>query len=193
MRFRPFAALVLAAAIFSCCGPLLAQQQLILPVQSDQQVSEMYARIARSFSRLLPMFDQVRAGDWLAKGAPEAYLSQVSSARQQAAAVQTEMEHLSRTSAGMDVALRALFRAQNFHRTLDSLMNGLRRYQNPSLADLMQSVAAEDQDDLGKLQEFILELANQKEQEYQIVEREAQRCRGQLSKEPAPVPRKRTP
>ncbi len=148
----------------------------------------MYGRIAGNFGRLLPMFDQVRAADWVAKGAPETYVEQVASARTQAAAVQKDMELLSKTAPGLDVSIRALFRAQGFHRALDSLMGGLRRYQNPALADLIQAVAAEDQDELARLQQYILELAAQKEQEYQVVEKEAQRCRGVLTKEP-PAPK----
>ena len=177
------------------CGSVLTAQQgpgtvaRVVPSQSEQQISEMYGRIAANFGRLQPMFEQIRAAEWVAKGAPETYVSQVASVRQQAAAVQAEAASLARTSAGLDVTMRALFRAQNFHRTLDSLMGGLRRYQNPSLADLIQSVAAEDQDDLLRLQEYILELANQKEQEYQIVEREAQRCRAVLTKDPVPTPK----
>ena len=79
-----------------------------------------------------------------------------------------------------------------FHRSLDTLLGGLRKYQNPALADLIQSVAAEDQEDLGKLQDYLLELANQKEQEYLVVDHEAQRCRAILSREPA-TPRKNAP
>jgi hypothetical protein len=81
--------------------------------------------------------------------------------------------------------MKALFRIQAFHRSLDSLMGGLRKYQNPALADLIQSVAAEDQADLDQLQSYILELADQKEQEYRVVDREAQRCRATISREPA--------
>ena len=66
-------------------------------------------------------------------------------------------------------------------------MGGLRKYQNPALADLIQSVALEDQEDLGKLQEYILELANRKEQEFLVVDHEAQRCRGVIAHEPAPI------
>ena len=64
-------------------------------------------------------------------------------------------------------------------------MAGLRRYQNPALADLIVSVAAEDQADLEQLQNYILDLANQKDQEYLVVDREAQRCRATISREPA--------
>ncbi len=172
-----------------------AQQVPVAPVQSDQQVGEMYGRIANNFARLRPMFDQVRAADWVAKGASETYITQVDSLRLQVVAVQREMDLLSRTSSRLDTSIRALFRAQNCHRSLDSLMAGLRRYQNPSLADLIQAVAAEDNDDLAKLQEYILELAGQKEQEYLIVEKEAQRCRGMISVQPPtpPKPVRRAP
>ena len=65
-------------------------------------------------------------------------------------------------------------------------MGGLRRYQNAPLADLIESVASEDRGDLEKLQNYILDLANQKEQEFLVVDHEAQRCRATISREPAP-------
>ena len=104
-------------------------------------------------------------------------------------AIQTDLTDLTGHPDQMQDCLQALFRIQGFHRTLDSLLAGLRRYQNPALADLIESVAAEDQRDLEQLQNYILDLANQKDQQYQVVDREAQRCRAMLSREPAAAPK----
>jgi hypothetical protein len=65
-------------------------------------------------------------------------------------------------------------------------MGGLRRYQNPALAELIESVAAEDQSQLDRLEQYVLELAGEKDRQYAVVDREAQRCRATLSREPAP-------
>jgi hypothetical protein len=71
---------------------------------------------------------------------------------------------------------------QAFHGALGALLGGLRRYQNPALADLIESVAAGDQADIEHLQTYVLQLADEKEQEFQVVEHEAQRCRADLTK-----------
>ena len=58
------------------------------------------------------------------------------------------------------------------------------RDRNSALADLIHSVAAEDQSDIERLQSYILQLADEKEQEFKVVEHEAQRCRSDLSRSP---------
>lgn len=151
----------------------------------DPQVLAAFHGIAQHASRLLPMLEQVRAQEWVSLGAPETYVQQVERARQQIQAIGTEMDLLTQHPEAMQDCIKALFRVQTFHGALDSLLGGLRRYQNPALADLVQSVAAEDQGDIERLQAYILQLADEKEQEFQVVEHEAQRCRADLSKNPA--------
>ena len=151
----------------------------------DPQVLAAFHGIGQHASRLLPMLEQVRAKEWVSQGAPETYALQVERARQQIQAIGTEMNLLAQHPEAMQDCMKALFRVQTFHGALDSLLGGLRRYQNPALADLIQSVAAEDQGDIERLQSYILLLADEKEQEFQVVEHEAQRCRADLSKNPA--------
>jgi hypothetical protein len=74
--------------------------------------------------------------------------------------------------------------------TLGSLVEGIRKYQNPALADLTQSVMAENSNNLDRLRHYLQDLAAQKEQEFQIADREAQRCRSVLLNQPAPKERK---
>ena len=135
------------------------------------------------------MLAQVRSEEWVAKGAPDTYVAQLASTRRQLDAIVADMSSLSARPEQMQECMKGLFRIQAFHRSLDSLMGGLRKYQNPALADLIQSVAAEDQSDLDQIQTWVLDLANEKEQEYKVVDREAQRCRAILSKDPAPKKR----
>ncbi len=79
----------------------------------------------------------------------------------------------------------ALFRLQAANLALGSLMGGVRKYQNPALADLIESVAAEAGNDIDRFQQHLLELAGEKEQQFTVVDREAQRCRAALSRQPA--------
>ena len=89
--------------------------------------------------------------------------------------------------------LVAVHRVEAAHQLLGSLMGGLRRYQNPALADLIESVAAEDHSDVERLQQYLLDLDGAKEQQFEVVDREAQRCRGMLSRQPAERPVRKTP
>lgn len=184
MRIRAiaFAAIVFGsvAVVFS----VSAQQSTEIIPADRQVIVALFSSIAKHSARLTPLLEQMHAKDWTAKGAPETYAVQLASAKQQIGAIDTDMDSLSQHPERMQDCMRALFRVQSFHRSLDSLMGGLRKYQNPALADLIQSIAVEDQEDLAKFQDYILELANQKEQEYLVVDHEAQRCRASISREP---------
>ena len=64
--------------------------------------------------------------------------------------------------------------------TLGSLTEGVRKYQNPALASIMQAVIAENSTNRDRLRQYLQDLATQKEQEFQVADREAQRCRAAL-------------
>jgi hypothetical protein len=96
------------------------------------------------------------------------------------------MQALAQHPDGLSDGLKALFRVEAVHQLLSSLMGGLRRYQNPALADLIESVAAEDRADLDNMQQYLLQLASDKEEQFAVVDKEAQRCRATLSRQPAP-------
>ncbi len=153
--------------------------------QPDPQVVRIFTSIAERAGKLDPMLRQVRTAEWVAKGGPDTYTIQLASTREQIQAIQADMAALAQHPEHMQASMKGLFRVQAFHHTLDSLMGGLRRYQNPALADLIQSVAAEDQADVEALQTYVLSLADEKEKEFQVVDHEAQRCRATISREPA--------
>jgi hypothetical protein len=151
---------------------------------TDQQAIAALNGIQQHESRLEPMLAEVRPREWVAKGAPDTYVSQFESLSQQLRLIEADMANLAQHPGQMTDCMRALFRAQAFHQTLDSLLGGLRRYQNPALAELIESVAAEDRSDLDRLQNWVLDLAAAKDAQFEVVDREAQRCRANLSRQP---------
>jgi ABC-type transport system involved in cytochrome bd biosynthesis fused ATPase/permease subunit len=153
---------------------------------SDAQVVAIFNAISQHMARLQPMLEQVRVKEWVAKGAPDAYLQQLASIGKEIQAIEADMARLAQRPDQMQDCMRGLFRVQALHVPLHSLMGGLRRYQNPALADLIESVAAEDQTQVARLEQYVLELADAKDQQYNVVDKEAQRCRAMLSREPAP-------
>ncbi|HWD98445.1 MAG TPA: hypothetical protein VG345_05400 [Bryobacteraceae bacterium] len=154
----------------------------------DTQAIAVFNAISQHLARLEPMLEQVRVKEWVAKGAPDAYLQQLGSTTREIRGIEDDMARLAQHPDEMQECMRALFRVQAFHVPLNSLMGGLRKYQNPALADLIESVAAEDQTQIGKLEQYVLQLADAKDQQYAIVDKEAQRCRAALSSQPPAPP-----
>jgi len=123
------------------------------------------------------------------KGAPDTYIAQWKSGMAQLKGLSALATQIAPQPDRLEDVLSVLFRIQSLEITAGSLNDGLRRYQNPALAELLSGTLAESTPSREKLQQFALALAADKEKEFQIVDKEAQRCRGNLTRE-AP---KRTP
>ena len=132
-----------------------------------------------------PIIDQVKPETWLAKGAPKAYVTQWTTAQAELKYLLSSSDALSKQPERLPLALETYFRMQALESTLSSVTEGIRKYQNPALADLMQSVVSENSSNADKLRQYVQDLAAQKEEEFRIADREAQRCRESVMKQPA--------
>lgn len=156
---------------------------------NEQQIAAIFSGIAKHAERLQPMLGQLRPAEWVAKGAPDTYVAQLARSVEELRGIQDDMAYLTQhPGAQVTDTIKALFRVQAEHQLLGSLMGGLRKYQNPALADLIEAVAAEDQADVARLQEYLLELIADRDAQFKVVDGEAQRCRASLARQTACPP-----
>jgi hypothetical protein len=196
MRLRPVFFASLLAVSIACWFVVRGQQPapIVIPAVVDPvvlepaEVTAIAQQISRRSDQLKPMLDQVHAADWVAKGAPEAYIAQWSSLTEQNLAIETDMTTVEQRPAAMSEIMKALFRVHRFDSDLDRLLKAVRRYQNPALADLIESVAPADQNGVVKLQQYVLDLASEKERLLDVEDKEAQRCRSELANQPPARP-----
>jgi hypothetical protein len=185
--------ILLGTLILSCAG-FSQQQSVATSNPSDQPIVDTFNEISQRAARLSPMLEQLHPNDWVGKGAPDTYIAQWNSTLEQFRAIQSDMSALAQHPDRLTEGMKALFRVRTAHRMLGSLMGGTRKYQNPALADLIESVAAEANANIDSFERYLLEIADEKEQQYTVVDREAQRCRATLSRQPAaPARTNRTP
>jgi hypothetical protein len=168
-------------------GGAFAQQQTAPAPQPvrDEDIAMTFDDISQRAARIEPMLEQLHPNDWIAKGAAETYLAQWNSMLQQFHAIQGDMSALAQHPSQLTDSMKALFRLQSTHVVLDSLMAGARKYQNPALADVIESVASENNADVDRVERYVLQLAGAQEEQFNVVDREAQRCRATLSRQPA--------
>jgi hypothetical protein len=157
-------------------------------VLEPAEVTAIAQEILQRSEQLKPMLDQVHTADWVAKGAPDAYVPQWSSLTEQNLAIENDMTAVEQHPEAMSEIMKALFRVHRFDSDLDRLLRTVRRYQNPALADLIESVSAGDQRGVQKLQQYVLDLASEKERLLDVEDKEAQRCRSQLANQPLARP-----
>lgn len=123
--------------------------------------------------KLGPLLEQVKAHEWGAAG----YREQHQSATEQVEYLARSAAALAREPEKMTLALDAYMRLESLERLVDSLSEGVRRYQNPALADLIQAALTENSVSRSRLHNYLVELVSTKQEELRIANEEAQSCR----------------
>lgn len=175
-----------------CCllgsfgGVSVSAQTVELP--PEWEVRRDMSALAQEVRRFKPILDEVKPQEWVSKGAPEAYQTQWKSVTNEIEYLTRATQELASQPERLTLALETLFRMQSIESILVSLDEGIRKYQNPALADLLRGEINQNIAHREKLRQYVVALATTKELEYKIMNEEAQRCRGMLSRQPAPKP-----
>ena len=151
-------------------------------VAAEWDISKTIAAFSDLAKRLKPILDQLTPQAWVAKGAPQTYVSQWQEAEQELTYVGASAQSFEKDPERLTLALDTLFRWERLAVDLTSLVDGVRHYQNPAVGDLLVSVLGENSSNRELLKQHITDLAAQKEQEFAVVDKEAQRCRGQVTR-----------
>lgn len=147
------------------------------------------AQLAAQARRLQPLLDQLKPADWLAKGAPDTYVKQLNGARQELADLTAAADALDKTPQKLTAALDTYFRLQSLEWRFESIIDAARKYENPAVGDQLLSVLRANSSNRDALRAYISDLAARKEQEFSIVNQDAQACRAQLAQIPTAKPR----
>jgi len=175
----------LLPSLFLVAGVAIGQTAQSSGVSSEWDVRKLLENLDQEAQHLKPIIDQVKPESWLAKGAPNAYVAQWQTAQAQLRYFLASSDGLARQPEKLTLALDAYFRMQAMETMVGSVLEGVRKYQNPALAVLMQNALAENSANRDRLRQYVQDLAEQKEQELQVANREAQRCRDALVRQPA--------
>jgi hypothetical protein len=155
----------------------------------DWDVRVILQEMGAHAGRLLPLLDKVDAKAWVAKGASETYVTQLQSGKDQARALISGAQALARQPEKLSAAMEFYFRLQGLDSVIASLVEGTRKYQNPAVAEVLSGVAAENGANRERFQRYIVDLVTEREQQFTVMDREAQRCRGILARQPVDVPK----
>ena len=175
-----------AAALYGQAQP--AQQLRPAGLEPDWDIGVVLQEMSAHAARLLPVLDRGDVKAWIEKGASDTYGAQLQSSKDQARAFVDGARDLARDPEKLSVSLELLFRIQGLETMLGSLEEGIRKYQGPALAATLASLAAENGANRDRFQKYIVNLAAEREQQFQVMDREAQRCRGILTAQPAASP-----
>ena len=150
-------------------------------LETDWEMGAMLKEIAAQAGRLSPVLDRVDARSWVDQGASETYSEQLQGAKDQTRALIEGAGSLARNPEQLSGLLDVFFRMQAIDLMLQSVEEGIRRYGFKPDAQMLAQTQAASAADRERLQRYIVNLAAEREREYQAMDREAQRCRGEVT------------
>lgn len=178
---RFLAPIVCAAALAAQTSPQApqsgAQSSQQVGLETDWEIGSMLKQIAAQANQLAPALAKIDARAWIDQGASETYAEQLEAAKAQTRALADGANALVRNPEQLSALLDIFFRMQGIDAMLQSVEEGIRKYGfKPDAQALVQM-----QTDAGaareRLQRYIVNLAAEREREFQAMDREAQRCR----------------
>ena len=162
-------------------------------VAAPWDAQKLLATLNSGNQEMTPLLGQMNPQEWMEqKGAPSTYLSQWNTAKQQLQDSAITVQRLATQSDNTYLCLDAYFRMEALETTERSLLEGARTYATRQIADKLQELIARNYTAREQFRQYLLELTADKEQMFQIADREAQRCRGMISKEAPAASKKKT-
>ncbi len=156
-------------------------------IESAWNVKDIVDDLLKDNEKLEPLLAQMNPQDWAArKGASTAYIQQWQEAHQQLKDVIAVSKQLSQKTESLPLALDDYFRLEALEVTSRSLQEAVSRYGDRFTADQMNGLIARNFSRRERFRDYIRDLANSQEQNFKLADEEAQRCRGMISREPAP-------
>jgi hypothetical protein len=173
-----------------CATAIFAQAPAIPPPQqtgllANWDIAPILQEIGSHAQRLSSMLSKLDPHAWVERGASDTYVAQLTSSREQAEAVAVAAKALAANPQKLSANLELLFRIHGMESMNLSLTEAIRKYQSAADAQALIRLAAENGANRDRLQNYVVNLAAEREQDLAVMDREAQRCRG-LMTQPAP-------
>jgi hypothetical protein len=154
-------------------------------LETPWEMAPMFQELSAHAGRLLPLIEGANAEAWVRSGgASDTYLAQKQSALDQARALAIEAKALAVAPEKLSLGLQVLIRLQSLDAMVGSIADAVRRYQTAREAQELVKVAAESGNTRDRIQYYLVNLATQREKDYEVMDREAQRCRGIMTQAP---------
>ena len=167
--------------ISSVLSPVVFAQTQGLP--QDWEIRADIDALARQTTQLKLLIEEVKPDQWPEQDSRDAYKAQLKSVLDEIGYLSRSEGELASNPERLSLAFETYLRIQSLDEMTSSLNEGVRRYQDPQLADRIraaQTGAAAPQE---KLRNYIVLLAANRESQYEVMAEEAQRCRAALSRQ----------
>lgn len=155
-------------------------------VDTEWDLRKLLDTLTASVQRLQPIVEQADPGKWSDASIAQSYSSQWKTAISEIQYLASSTKAFAKQPERLTLALDSYFRLQALEVTLGSFIEGARRHGNPAVADLIEATMRENSANREHLRGYVTELAQTKEEEFKVMDQEAQRCRATVSRPQTP-------
>ena len=179
--------LLLAPLLALTAGVAVAQEATppsgegMLPRWEVEEIAGKMVEHAQTVQKIL---NEVRPKEWVQDGAPAAYVDQHAAMLSDLHNLDLSAQALGREPEKLTYVVDTFLWLDRLHSMLSSITSGVRRYQSPSLADLLDSSVSRNIGSMEQLKGYMRQLAVSAESEMEVANAEAQRCRSELVARP---------
>jgi hypothetical protein len=151
------------------------------------EVRKNVLAVVEQIRKLPPLLERADARRWVERGAPDAYVKLLDSSKNRVGQMVASAEQVAKDPEKLSTSLDLLFRIETSQAVLGSLRDGVRKYQGEDLANQLTQAMTDTANSRETLKQHVFDLAQVQEQQMQVMNEEAQRCRGQISRSTPPT------
>ncbi len=175
---------MLAAVAMFAQGPVNAPAPAGLVTTWD--IAPVLTAIGEHATKVESALDGIDANEWINKGASPTYAEQLQASKDQLKAVAQASQALAHNPEQLAASLELLIRMQGLDMMFTSVEEAIRKYQGAPQAAELSSLLAAGTENRDRFQQYLVSLAADRERALEVMDKEAQRCRGLLAL-PAPA------
>lgn len=176
--------LLLAPLMLLAAGSAVAQAPPAPPAAEGMlprwEVEELTANMVEHATTIQKILGEVRPKEWVQDGASTAYIDQHAAMQDDLENLLLSAKALGRDPERLSYVVDTFLWLDRLNSMLSSITSGVRTYQSPALADLLDSSVSRNVGSMEQLKGYMRQLAVSAENEMEIAHAEAQRCRAEI-------------
>ncbi len=141
--------------------------------EARKQISELNTATSAIESELAALDAQ----KWRDAGAVPAYLEQLDSSIRQLASARAAMRELEANPDKLGTAFEIFLRFESLDHLFDSVKEAARKYEDSSVADRLEAKIGAAFTHRDHFRSYLLDLAKERDKQFEVLSKEAQRCR----------------
>ncbi len=170
----------LAYSLSVLSAALPAQQ-----IPTEWEAKSRIASLTKTVEEIEAVLVKLDLERWKSAGAAEAYLTQYHEAKPQFGALRRNLAELASNPDRVGAALDVLLRFEAVDHYIHSLREASRKFDEAALADELDAKVGESFTVRDRFRNYVVELARDRDTQYAILLKEAQRCRTDVNTPPA--------